>query len=147
VDVTTPTDPDVRVEVVLRRDAFDRDPHGFTKQWERHDRAIRRSVERARALLPTLEAPRDVLRQAAVLCARLQTDGIRGELTLLRAARAVAALDGAATVTLAHLRRIAPLALRHRLRRDPLDESGSTARVARAIDEVLGAEPAPLAAR
>ena len=27
---------------------------------------------------------------------------------------------------------------RHRLRRDPLDESGSTARVGRAVDEVLG---------
>ena len=32
----------------------------------------------------------------------------------------------------------APLALRHRLRRDPLDETGSTARIARAVTEVLG---------
>jgi Mg-chelatase subunit ChlI len=40
--VTTPTDAEQRVEVVLRRDAFDRDPHGFTAQWERHDRKIRR---------------------------------------------------------------------------------------------------------
>jgi magnesium chelatase subunit I len=75
VDVTTPTDPDVRVEVVLRRDAFDRDPHGFTKQWERHDRAIRPlgGARRARS------RPRGAARRAAaaaVLCARLQTDGI-----------------------------------------------------------------------
>ena len=142
VEVTTPTDPDVRVEVVLRRDAFDRDPHAFLKQWEKADRAVRRSVERARALVVALEAPREVLRQAAVLCARLQTDGIRGELTLLRAARALAALEAAPAVTIGHLRRVAPLALRHRLRRDPLDESGSTARVARAIVEVLGADDA-----
>jgi magnesium chelatase subunit I len=29
------------------------------------------------------------------------------------------------------------MALRHRLRRDPLDEAGSTARVARVVAEVL----------
>ena len=35
------------------------------------------------------------------------------------------------------IRRIAPAALRHRLRRNPLDESGSTARVERALAEVF----------
>ncbi|MEO0058023.1 MAG: hypothetical protein RIT17_1496, partial [Pseudomonadota bacterium] len=33
---------------------------------------------------------------------------------------------------------IAPLALRHRLRRDVLDETGSTARITRAIAELFG---------
>jgi len=42
-------------------------------------------------------------------------------------------------VTDAHLRAVAPAALRHRLRRDPLDEAGSGARVARALDAVLAA--------
>lgn len=60
-----------------------------------------------------------------------------GELTLLRAARALAALDGAAEVTRAHLRGVAAMALGHRLRRDPLDEAGSTARVTRALAEHL----------
>ena len=69
---------------------------------------------------------------------QLGIDGLRGELTLVRAARAVAAFDGDATVEKRHLRKIAPSALRHRLRRDPLDEAGSSARVERAIEEVLG---------
>jgi magnesium chelatase subunit I len=34
---------------------------------------------------------------------------------------------------------VAPLALRHRLRKDPLDETGSDVRVDRAIAEVFGA--------
>ncbi|MEM9432084.1 MAG: magnesium chelatase ATPase subunit I, partial [Pseudomonadota bacterium] len=37
-----------------------------------------------------------------------------------------------------HLARVAPAALRHRLRRDPLDEAGTTARVLRAVDAVIG---------
>jgi magnesium chelatase subunit I len=40
-------------------------------------------------------------------------------------------------VSPAHLREVAPSALRHRLRRDPLDESGSTTRVTRAMGDIL----------
>jgi magnesium chelatase subunit I len=142
VEVTTPADADTRVEVVLRRDAFDRDPHAFTERWARADGGLRRKVSRARERLPALTPAAAVLRRGAELCARLGTDGIRGELTLLRAARALAALDGADAVGEAHLRRVAPMALRHRLRRDPLDESGSTARVARAAADVFDADAA-----
>ena len=57
----------------------------------------------------------------------------------MRAARALAALEGEATVGDAHLRRIAPSALRHRLRRDPLDDTGSGARVERVVAELMPA--------
>jgi magnesium chelatase subunit I len=53
-------------------------------------------------------------------------------------ARALAAFEGASEVTLDHLRRMAPLALRHRLRRNPLDDAVATTRVARAVEEVFG---------
>jgi magnesium chelatase subunit I len=59
-------------------------------------------------------------------------------LTLIRAARALASFDGG-VVDAAHLRRVAPSALRHRLRRDPLDEAGSTLRVERAVQELFAA--------
>jgi magnesium chelatase subunit I len=68
----------------------------------------------------------------------LGTDGLRGELTLMRAARALAALDGDNDVADSHLRRVAPSALRHRLRRNPLDDAGSTVRVQRALAEMFG---------
>jgi magnesium chelatase subunit I len=138
VEVTTPTDPDARVEAVLRRDAFDRDPDGFARRWARSEGALRRQVAAARDALAGVDVPRALLRRGAELCASLGTDGVRGELTLLRAARAVAALAGRAVAGDAELRQVAPLVLRHRLRRDPLDDAGSTARVARAIDALLG---------
>ena len=72
------------------------------------------------------------------LCLALGSDGLRGELTLMRAARALAALEGAKSVTRKHMIAIAPLALRHRLRRDVLDETGSTVRITRAIAELFG---------
>jgi magnesium chelatase subunit I len=69
----------------------------------------------------------------------LGTDGVRGELTLARASRACAALDGDVEVTLDHVRRVAPMALRHRLRRNPLDDARSSARVERAVSDTLAA--------
>jgi magnesium chelatase subunit I len=81
--------------------------------------------------------PDEALERAAHLCMKLGTDGLRGELTLMRAARALAALDDHAVVGDAQLRRVAAPALRHRLRRNPLDDAGSTVRVDRAVAELF----------
>jgi magnesium chelatase subunit I len=93
----------------------------------------------ARERLPEVNVSDAALERAAKLCIALGTDGLRGELTLMRAARALAALEGDGEVGDGHLKRVAPAALRHRLRRNPLDESGSTARVERALAEQFGA--------
>ena len=138
VDVRTPTDLPTRISIVRRRDAYERDRAGFALEWEAEAQALRQQIAAARALLPVVEVPDAVLEQATRLCMALGTDGLRAELTLLRAARALAALDGDAEVTDGHVRRVAPLALRHRLRRDPLDDAGSGARVSRAIEDVWG---------
>ncbi|GJD29588.1 Magnesium-chelatase 38 kDa subunit [Methylobacterium adhaesivum] len=137
VEVTTPTDLPTRIDVVRRRDAYERDPAAFRAAYAEADRAIRDTLTQARAHLPSLTVPDATLEAAARLCLALGTDGLRGELTLMRTARALAALEGAETIGLDHLARIAPASLRHRLRRNPLDESGSTARVTRAVAEVL----------
>jgi len=138
VDVRTPMDIKERMEVIRRRDAFETNPEGFAKKWRRKDLAIRRDVERARAAVETVDVPNAALKAAASLCIALGTDGLRGELTLIRAARALAALEGDDAVTTAHLRQVAASSLRHRLRKDPLDESDAGVRVVRAVEEVFG---------
>ncbi len=137
VEVGTPTELALRVEVVKRRDAFDRNPDAFVAQWRTEDERIRRRIVAARKRLPDVSVPDAVLARAAQLCMALGTDGLRGELALVRAARALAAYDGQPAVDDAHLRRMAAPALRHRLRRNPLDEAGSGTRVARAVDELF----------
>ncbi|MEM7645118.1 MAG: magnesium chelatase ATPase subunit I [Pseudomonadota bacterium] len=137
VEVASPTDIDQRIEVVKRRDAYDRDRAGFLAAWEPEQATLRDRIVAARAALGTTKAEDDILRDCAGLCIALGSDGLRGELTLLRAARALAAFDGAASATRDHVRQVAPMALRHRLRRDPLDEAGSTSRVSRALEDVL----------
>ena len=138
VEVTSPTDIDERIAVIRRRDAFDTDPERMTDEWRHADAEIRERIVTARAAIAALEATDAVLRDCATLCVALGADGLRGELTLLRSARALAAYEGADTLDRDHLRQVAPLALSHRLRRDPLDEAGSGARVARTVADVLG---------
>lgn len=138
VEVGSPRDIETRIEVIRRRDAYENDHDAFMKTWRAQDARLRRAILAARRRLGTVRAPDAVLRDCAELCVALGSDGLRGELTLLRAARALAAYEGAEAVTRAHVRRIAPMALRHRLRRDPLDEAGSAARVDRVVEEVFG---------
>ena len=139
VEVSTPTDLALRISVVRRRDAFERDRAAFISEWQKEDDKVRRRIVAARKRLDTVTVPDAVLERAASLCLSLGTDGLRGELTLMRAARALAALDGDATVGDRHLRRIAAPSLRHRLRRNPLDDAGSTVRVERAVAQLFGA--------
>ncbi|GAB1480999.1 magnesium chelatase ATPase subunit I [Paracoccaceae bacterium] len=137
VEVTSPRDIETRVEVMRRRDAYENDSAAFMKKWRAKDSLLRKAILAARAALPGLKTPGVVLHDCAALCIALGSDGLRGELTLLRAARAQAAFEGAETVSRSHLRTVAASALGHRLRRDPLDEAGAGARVARCIAEIL----------
>ncbi|WP_066259005.1 magnesium chelatase ATPase subunit I [Hydrogenophaga flava] len=138
VEVKTPDQLAERVEVVRRRDAFERDGEAFVARWKKEDERIRRRLLAARTRLAQVDLPEAARERAATLCMALGTDGLRGDLTLMRAARALAAWEGEAAVGDAHLRRVAAPALRHRLRRNPLDNSGSSARVERAVAELLG---------
>lgn len=137
LEVETPSDVATRVEVIKRRMAFDLSPQRFVAEYAEQEAAATRRLLDARARVREVVVSDRVLERAASLCATLGTDGLRGELTLVRAARAAAALDGLAEAEESHLRLVAALALRHRMRRDPMDEVGSATRVERAISEVF----------
>ena len=136
-DERTPQDLASRVEVVRRRDAFEREPAAFSLRWHKEDDVLRKRLVAARNRLPAVDLPDAAVEQAARLCMALGTDGLRGELTLIRTARALAALEGAAAVADSHLERVARPALRHRLRRDPLDDTDASARVDRVVAELF----------
>lgn len=139
VDVASPTDIEQRIEVIKRRDAYENDHTAFMVRWQAEDGMLRDQITTARLALKKLTTPEQSLRDVAELCIALGSDGLRGELTLLKAARAYAAFRDDTALTRGHIRDVASLALRHRMRRDPLDDAGSGTRVARIVEETLGA--------
>ena len=136
VEVRTPQDLGQRVEILKRCDAFEREPAAFAETWRKAEAKTLKQIARGRAAVGGVGVPDDVLTFASRLCMTVGADGLRGELTLMRSARALAALDGATVATVDHVRRVAPLALRHRLRRNVLDDTGSTVRIERALEEL-----------
>jgi magnesium chelatase subunit I len=138
VEVRTPQDLAQRVEILRRCDAFEREPAAFSESWRRAERRTLKRIASGRAALATVAVPDPVMTFASRLCMAVGADGLRGELTLMRAARAMAALDGVDTATIGHMAAVAPMALRHRLRRNVLDETGSTVRIERALEEMAG---------
>ncbi|MFC1463859.1 MAG: magnesium chelatase ATPase subunit I [Candidatus Brachytrichaceae bacterium NZ_4S206] len=134
--ITTITDIAQRMEIVRRRRAFDADPQAFAAVWEPQQKALRRRIVAAQKHVAEVEMPDDVLMFAAELCMRLGIDGHRGELTLARASCALAAFEGRRRATRDDVKRVAIPALRHRLRRDPLETTDAGERIERALAEL-----------
>ncbi|GAB08648.1 putative magnesium chelatase subunit [Gordonia araii NBRC 100433] len=149
--VTTIADVAARTEIVRRRLDFDADPVGFATRFAESQRALAQRIASARDRVDDTVVHDDVLTRAVQLCAEAEVVGHRGEVVLVRAARALAALRAAgaesgsrpATVADEHLRDIAGLVLCHRTRRDAADNPQRTiARVRNAVTAVLGSPTA-----
>jgi magnesium chelatase subunit I len=136
VRITTVLDPALRVEIVKRRRAFDIDPHAFCEEWSAEQKAWASRIARARKRAASVTMPDDVLLAIAQLCSDLGIDGHRGELTITRAACAHAAYHGHHRATLHDVRTVALMALRHRLRRDPLETTDSDERIQRELEKL-----------
>lgn len=135
--ITTISDVAERIEIVKRRRAFDLDPAGFTEQWQKETARLQRKIKAAQKRLTSVVLSEEALLAAAQLCVALAIDGHRGELTLSRAAVALAAYEGRASAEPPDIGRVATLALRHRLRKDPLEQTGDDARIEHAVRETI----------
>jgi magnesium chelatase subunit I len=136
-EVATINDLDLRVEIILRRERFERDAEKFCEEFAEEQARLRKQIARAKKLLARVETDPALLRRIAQLSVALGADGHRGELTIARASRALAALEGRARAGAEDVRRVAVMALRHRSRKDPLDRVESAARITQAVDEIF----------
>jgi magnesium chelatase subunit D len=114
VDVEAPSDADVRCDVLERRLACDADPAGFALAWTDERWRLARRLAEARARASAVTLSRDLLRHIAVRVAEHDVRSLRADLAVVRASRALAALEGASAVTIDHVDRVLPLALAHR---------------------------------
>jgi magnesium chelatase subunit I len=136
--IETEYDIERRVEIIRRRMAFDDNPVAFVRTWKAETEGLRRRIAAAQKSVAKVALGEAQLVMIAALSAQLGIDGHRGELVMARASRANAAFEGRDAVTSDDIRAVAPLALRHRLRKDPLEMSDSGKRIAAAVARVVG---------
>jgi magnesium chelatase subunit D len=137
VAVRTARDPAERAAAVRRRLAFDLDPVAAVAAGE--VAAAEASLRRRLADARPASLGDEVVEEVSSLCAAMGAEGLRADLTICRAAAALAGWEGRPTVSATDVRRVAPLALAHRARRDPLEPAGlDEQRLAQAMDEHVG---------
>lgn len=71
------------------------------------------------------------------MCSELNIDGLRGDIVLNRAAKALAAFNGSQEVKPQDIAMVVSLCLRHRLRKDPLETMDSGDIVAETFENVF----------
>ena len=116
VSISGETNPDVRIELIKRREAFDHDAESFSVTYQEDDAAIARRIDDARKRLPDVLIPAHLVGFITEICARNHVAGHRADIVISRAARAHAAWQGRSDVNADDILKVAPMALLHRMR-------------------------------
>ncbi len=115
-----------RLTLLRRQEAFERDPAAFLAAWRPEEEACAARIRQAAARYPAVGFSDDVARFAAGICSELGIDGYRGDITLIRAARAAAALDGRDSASREDVLLAARFVLPHRMKKLPFEDMGLT---------------------
>ena len=141
VEVRTVRDPEQRVQVVDQRGQFDSDPVSFLTQFQGQQKGLQEKVVAAQERLGSVQMDPDLRLKISEVCGQLEVDGLRGDIVTNRAARALAAFEGRAEVNDDDVARVMACCLRHRLRKDPLEQVDSGDRVIKVFCQVFGLNP------
>lgn len=124
VNVEAPMDPDLRAEIVRRVEEYSLDPYSFYKKYEASEKQLREKIVNARRILPKVTIDDDLLKMLTKTLVEMKIKTCRAEITTIRTAKALAALDGRTSVTLDDLKKAMELALPHRLSLKPFEKPG-----------------------
>ena len=123
VDIQGIRDPKSRMQILERNLAFEADAHSFSSEWQPYEKALSDEIAQARTKLPAVKHSQRDLATIANLVAGLGVDGHRADIVILRTARAQAALSGRDTLNEQDILLAAQLALPHRLKRHPFQDT------------------------
>ncbi len=124
LDIKGEKDVKKRAMVVRKRVEYDMDPEAFIAKCQKDLDAMTEKLEKARSLLPKVTASDDIVDSIVSVTIHFGIDGHRADITMLKAAKANAALEGRTEVTKDDIRATAELVLAHRLKRRPFEEGG-----------------------
>lgn len=137
-EIRTVKEPALRVEIVEQRAEFDRAPQEFCEKHQERQEDLQEKLVQAQKLLPEVKIDYEMRVKISEVCSQLDVDGLRGDIVTNRAAKALAAFEGRTEVTVEDIRKVMPLCLRHRLRKDPLESIDSGYKVQKTVSSVFG---------
>lgn len=115
-----------RVLIMERNLSFESDPDRFRDEWLASEQDLSHQIEAARLLLDHVTYSQRDLLSIAALTTSLNVDGHRADLVILKTARAHSALEGRTAIMDRDIALAAELALPHRIKRGPFQQTGIT---------------------
>ena len=136
-EIRTVREPSLRVQIVEQRSKFDSNPYTFLQEFQEKQEALKQDIIQAQKLLPNVTIDYDLRVKISEVCGQLDVDGLRGDIVTNRAAKAFAAYNGREYVDIEDIIKVMILCLRHRLRKDPLENIDSGSKVEHVVNAVF----------
>ncbi len=129
VSVDDAMDLGLRQTIVRCRLAFDDDPTAFVQRYAEQQARLLAQLMQARERLASIQFSDQDHEQVSQRCHDAQVEGVRADLVMLRASRAMAALRGNSEIQVRDIDAVAELVLAHRRRANAVDtDAGSGAK-------------------
>ena len=138
-EIRTVRDPELRVQIVEQRSAFDKNPQECLEEHRKEQEEFKQRIVTAQEILPEVTLDYDLRVKISQVCGELDVDGLRGDIVTNRAAKAYAAYHNRKEVTVEDIQDVITMCLRHRLRKDPLETIDTGDKVQKVFDSVFNA--------
>ncbi len=119
VNIESINDPKNRITILERITDFSSDPMIFIERWKPKDKVISDRIAKAKNILKTVNISEEMLRFIVKMCLEANVDGHRGDITMVKTAKTIAAYDGRTEVSEEDVKLAAVLVLSHRSKEPP----------------------------
>jgi Mg-chelatase subunit ChlI len=123
VDIQSISKSASRMEILERILKFEQDAEQFYEEWQPKEDELADKITQARTQLPRVSYTKRDLYTVAELMSEMQVDGHRADIVILKTALAHAAFNNRERITQEDILTAAELALPHRLKRQPFQDT------------------------
>lgn len=110
-------DIDERVKIMERREAFEKDPVTFRKEFQKYQDQILENIIKARKMLPKVKVPVELMKIIAQVSVDMGVDGHRADIAILKTSKTLAAYYEHEEVQLIDVEEAAALVLGERFQK------------------------------
>lgn len=123
VDIQSISNSAARMEILERILQFEQDPEKFYHDWQPKEKELADQITQAQEQLPHVTYTKRDLYTVAELMSEMKVDGHRADIVILKTALAHAAFNNRGRITQEDILIAAELALPHRLKRQPFQDT------------------------
>jgi len=136
-NISTIYDMEQRVDLVMNRLEYEANPEAYIESCKEETDAFRAKILAAQDRLDSITIERDTQLKISGVCSLVEVDGLRGDIVVTRAAKALVAYEGRDAVTDDDVKRIIGPCLSHRLRKDAMDTMDNSFKVLLGFNKIF----------